>query len=134
MTEKNAFANLLDAIVQQKREKEQDSVANMDNVSGTLPLPATQDIHPDYLEWKWEDGAVPVIAVYSKPEEDYYIIVNGVTIDSDQAKALGEILLSASRWRDIWQINAGLYLAHDGRLQASPDKGPDDGPDQTFQC
>lgn len=105
-----------------------------DGVSGTLPLPAKQDIHPDYIEWQWDDAHIFVNAFLSKPEGSYYIEVNGVTIDADQAKTLGEVLLSASRWRDTWQAHAGLYLINDGRLRASPDKGPDHESDNTFQC
>jgi len=126
MTEKNAFATLLDSIAQKKQEKD---IQMNDGVKGTLPLPASQDIQPDHIKWEWTNAHVPITAYFAKDDSSYYIEIDGVTIDADHAKTLGEVLLSAARWRDIWQANAGLYLAYDGRLQASPDKGPDDEPD-----
>ena len=138
MTEKNAFANLLDSIVQ--RKVEQDTVAGMSNesgdgVSGTLPLPATQDIQPEYIRWEWTDPHVFVNAFFDKENSGYYIEVNGITINADQARILGEVLLSASRWQDIWQAHAGFYLAHGGRIKASPNKADEDNePHDPNQC
>jgi hypothetical protein len=125
MAEKNSFANLLDSLASKKREKEQNAVADMggDGVKGELPMADEQSISVTFIEWVWELDVATVRSVYDKATGEYTVDYTRHNIDAmtaEESKSFAEVLLSAARWRDTWQINAGAYLANNGRLQASP--------------
>ena len=133
MAEKNVLANLLDTFAK-NRPPTNGQGSKSNGLSGELPMADEQSIAPESIVWVWSLEGFIVRATYYKQHSGHFM-PGEFTIElyresyslltAEQSKSLAEVLLSAARWRDTWQINAGAYLANDGKLQASPQSSDD---------
>jgi len=101
-----------------KQIKERANTGN--GVRGELPKPSSQDLKDDYIQWNWHSPASTdwsVVATYSRTDQTYQIDIllqshdSTMILDSNEAKSLGEALLAASSWENVWQQHAGEFLA-----------------------
>ena len=117
------------------REKQEESLPEED--LNILPMPLKQEVcHNDfgtYIQWTWEPVGMGIRIfgiLYStdyfdegdptetnKSKGTYEVQVSlpdqkiGIyTYDAVIAKAIGQAMISASRWKDIWKEHAGHFM------------------------
>lgn len=95
-----------------------------------LPLPTTQDIVFDkWIRWTWENfcasDAKVVVTLYLSDYENFFPAgefdielvfsqktdVYGMT--ANEAKALGQAIVSASNWHNVWKRHVGTFIERD---------------------
>lgn len=84
---------------------------------GALPLPVSQVVFDDRFEWVWEPVVeeVHVYAVMERVDESWSTRLNCVDpsmqLTPDEAKSVGEALLSAWQYQYVWKDNfADLFV------------------------
>lgn len=125
MAEKNGLAQLLDKVAE-GLSKAKKNVAVGEDVANILPKPVSQEIGDGVIVWTWMvPGDITVESVLatrnnnqSKLEKGEYVV--GVklpesenstyALHGDTAKDLGQAILSAWNWKNIWRVHAGDYL------------------------
>lgn len=103
-------------VTEMQEQAGQGALNSPQEVSGGLPKPDRQKIGDKVLSWAWEGpGNILVEATYSKESKDYLIAFSVPETDCDltphESKMLGEMLLSAYQWEQIWQSHVGEFLA-----------------------
>jgi hypothetical protein len=90
-----------------------------------LPMPDTQVISEKWIEWQWNVFEHRVFGIlytqsYEFHQPGSYEVQLSMScgpkaqsvfvVSPDEAKALGQALISASNWRNIWKEHAGYFL------------------------
>lgn len=92
-----------------------------------LPKPNKQEIKKDLglIEWYWYCGLYTVHSCLQTPTGEYKIELTGASgetpqqiFEPEEAKMVGQALLSAWNWQEIWQMHAGSFIAADMGLGA----------------
>lgn len=131
MTEKNGFAQILDAIAgglskmkDGAAEKKPAGNQSADLVN-VLPKPVTQEIGDGFIRWRWRPDLAKVEAILATSAKNPYGLGNGnyavnvqfpmhpecaYSMLEDVAKNVGQTILSAYNWQHIWKIHAGDFL------------------------
>lgn len=122
MTEKNGFAQVLDKIAEgvSRNAKKDDDVLNM------LPKPNNQEIGDGIIVWRWHLTSGTVIEAILATrhsnqvnlEKDTYVVnvqfpkSNNCSYSffDDTAKEIGQALLSAWNWQNVWKLHVGDFL------------------------
>lgn len=121
--EKTGIAQFIDKIAEGlgKGKAETPEVANV------LPKPITQDIGDGVIVWRWEilNGSITVESTLATREpnqaklakDEYVVAVAFPESDNatycfydDSAKDVGQAILSAWNWKEIWKLHAGDFL------------------------
>jgi hypothetical protein len=138
MTEKNGFAQVLDKLVEglNKAKKNGSSISTSSDVANVLPKPTNQNIGDGVIVWQWMvPGEVIVEAVLatrthnqSSLEKGEYVV--GVqfpesenatyALYGDSAKDVGQAILSAWNWKNIWRLHAGDFLLEELSWEPQP--------------
>lgn len=119
-----AMKKLADSL---KQKAPQANAEENQDISGGLPKPDKQTIggsgvSKSSIRWEWNplpEKEVQVIAVYDREAAVKYgvhLCLEGddereVDLAPEECKALGESLISAWQWEEVWQQHAGEYLA-----------------------
>jgi hypothetical protein len=110
---------------QAQQESEVEADEETGAVSGEISLdkPARQAIFPNYIEWTWNAGEVNFVSVYYTEDTamgkagTYAVDITGDldnlidVLTPTEARQLGQALLSAALWENVWQQHVGEYLA-----------------------
>lgn len=123
MTEKAGIAQFIDKLMEgmNKAKPENPDVANV------LPKPDTQDIGDGVIVWRWEvlNGSIMVESVLATREEnqaklakDEYVVSVDLPVSEngkysfydESSKEVGQAILSAWNWKEIWKLHAGDFL------------------------
>ena len=104
----------------QKAREDQENEPDEDNheAVGQLPKPDFQRLHPDHIEWQWNPiiGKAHITSLYMKGSAYYTVSLyttneNGeLLLTGEEAKTLGEALISAWQWEHVWPAHAGEFL------------------------
>lgn len=91
----------------------------MDKVAGQLPRPISQSVGDFLISWQWlplGEYRVSVKAQFDRNDGSWHISIKNVgSFSPEEAKLLGEALLSAYNWKDIWKLHfADMFLEMDG--------------------
>ena len=135
MVEKAGIAQFLDKLFDglSKNREESSDLANI------LPKPQTQEIGDGVIVWRWTlcDGNVVIESVLATREpnqssmsKDEYGIglkmpdsENGTyALSSGVAKEIGQAILSAHNWKEIWKLHAGDFLLEELSLPAKKEE------------
>lgn len=123
MSDKNGIAQILDKVFDALMKSRNDS--NSDDMY-ILPKPNSQEIGNGIIVWRWHlNDAILVESVLATRnandiglEKDQYIVnlkmpesqnFSYTFLDS-LTKKIGQALLSAWNWQEIWKIHAGDFL------------------------
>ena len=120
---KKGFGEALSEFAQRAKDAQQQQGQPQGDDLNVLPLPATQDVIQDcMIVWKWPiNNSFEVVAVlYTKdtPEGnkagDYEVELGAFsTINfsaSEEAKFVGQALISAWNYQNIWKLHAGEFM------------------------
>lgn len=92
-----------------------------------LPKPTEQKIDKEqgYIEWSWGCGSTDykVVSSLNTVTGEYYVTIQRVVtsaqtpgvfgMSGDDAKIVGQALVSAWNWQEIWQMHAGEFIARE---------------------
>jgi hypothetical protein len=106
-----------------QRQQEQQQLEQPEDLN-ILPMPTSQKIGSDHIEWSWDHEDYDVIAfLWTKndPETGYRrgdFVVRLKTWKEEPfydlapqvAKEIGQNLVSAANWINIWKLHAGTFL------------------------
>lgn len=106
------------------REEDEATELELNDDLNILPFPISQTIDQEYGEitWKWDTWSSPepetspqVIAILETRVDRYTVKIEGSTslqdsLSPENAKMLGQALVSAWNWKEIWQSHAGSFL------------------------
>ena len=123
MAEKNAFAKLLDDLATKKKESEKmtkesgekGATVESDDLN-ILPLPTTQRVGTHSLTWTWTCDTTLVVSTLDVVEDRYHVTLHAGNsrgeeyLAGDNAKILGQALISAWNWKNVWKQHAGELL------------------------
>ena len=122
MAEKNAFAKLLDDLATKKKESEKmtkesgekGATVESDDLN-ILPLPTTQRVGTHSLTWTWTCDTTLVVSTLDVVEDRYHVTLRRTSwgeeyLAGDNAKILGQALISAWNWKNVWKQHAGELL------------------------
>lgn len=124
MADKNGIAQFLDKLAEGMGKMKEQSDSNSDMVN-ILPKPSTQEIGDGIIVWRWFSSGVVVEATLATRENNqskiavgkYVIAMKMPESDNamyclyeDSAKEIGQMLLSAYNWQNIWKLHAGDFL------------------------
>jgi hypothetical protein len=105
-------------VTEMQEQAGQGALNSPQEVSGGLPKPDRQEIKDKSLSWVWKGpGDIRVEAVYVRETQGYVVSLDvsqnesACDLTSHESKMLGEILLSAYQWEQIWQSHVGEFLA-----------------------
>lgn len=142
MTNKNNIAQFMDKIAEgiskAKQNSSQDKNLNVDDSLNILPKPTSQHIGDGIIVWRWEmlNGSVVVESILGIKEKnqqkigkDEYIVSlkmpsseNGTySFYDDTSKVIGQSILSAWHWKEIWKIHAADLLLAEINDEADSD-------------
>ena len=90
----------------------------------TISKPDEQDIGDVCIMWRWVSGRYVVLAYYARKENNLesmpagsywvrYEPTDDYPLSAEESKSLAEILMSAYRWKDIWQNYMGEFFLAD---------------------
>lgn len=127
MTEKSGIAQFLDKLAEGlAKSKDQKQSSDGSDIFNVLPKPKKQEINDGLISWEWETKLATISAYYATSntnsmkmtKNSYVVSVNLASdfawiINGEEAKELGQAILSASRWEHIWKIHAGEFLVED---------------------
>lgn len=124
MADKNGLAQVLDKIVEGMGKAKKN--VSTDDAANILPKPISQEIGDGVIVWRWMvPGEIVVEAVLatrtdnqSGLEKNEYVVGiqmpdsenDTYALFGDAAKHLGQAVLSAWNWQNIWRLHAGDYL------------------------
>ena len=135
MAEKNGFAQVLDKLAE-GLSKAKKNVSVGDDVANILPKPVNQSIGDGVIVWRWViPGDIVVESVLatrtanqSSLEKGEYVV--GVqfpesenatyALYGDTAKDVGQAILSAWNWKNIWRLHAGDFLLQELSFEPEP--------------
>lgn len=124
--EKSGIAQFMDKLMEGMNKAKAEGNTNSD-VANVLPKPNTQDIGDGVIVWRWEvlDGAVMIESVLATRDDnqahlskDEYVVsidlpaseTGKYSFYDDSAKEVGQAILSAWNWKEIWKLHAGDFL------------------------
>lgn len=126
MTEKGGLAQFLDKVVEGMGKMKENNSQNNSDLANVLPKPTTQTIGEDgTIYWSWitpTDILVQsLLATKENNEEkiaknEYIVRIfmqckqDVLTFKDEEAKLIGQAVLSAYNWQNIWKIHAGEFL------------------------
>lgn len=130
MTEKNGIANFLDGLVGGlNKMKEANATKEASSGGGEteadlvniLPKPAKQVIGENgVITWGWNGRFANVEGILNIAKDEYVVTVelpkiNGTKyhLSDETARELGQTLLSAYNWKNIWKLHVGDYIVSD---------------------
>lgn len=144
-----AFTQALKQAIEQSAERSQTAIGDEDEageVSGGLPKPNFQHIHANTISWQWNPlvGKISVEAVYDRKNTTYDVAMNvnvgkggydggtmvDVALTADESKTLGETMLAAHQWAEVWQGHVGEFLVTADTPESTFEPVP--GGDQEF--
>ncbi len=121
--EKAGIAQFIDKLMEgmSKGRPEGSDLANV------LPKPETQEIGDGIIAWRWTlcDGSVTIESLLATRDDnqanmrkDEYTVnlkmpesnKGTYILNGEVAKNLGQAILSAYNWKDIWKLHAGDFL------------------------
>lgn len=122
--EKSGIAQFIDKLAEGISKSKQ---ASTDDVANVLPKPETQEIGDGVIVWRWETlgGSVIIESTLATREpnqahlaqDEYVVALKLPTSDNDtyafyddSAKDVGQAILSAYNWKEIWKLHAGDFL------------------------
>lgn len=110
------FTDLLSNVAQRAKEiQEQQARQAQNGVPDELPKPKTQTVYDNRFEWYWEPlPDFRIIAVLDRELLSWIVDFNVPgelnTFDIADAKKLGEALIAANAWKDIWKEHFADYF------------------------
>lgn len=117
------------------RAKAEDTDDEADDLN-ILPKPDKQEIKRPLgtIEWDWNcTENITVRSILVQGSHAYNVFIE-TTVDfeyplcAEEAKIVGQALVSAWNWRDVWQFHAGGFIARDmGLVEPEEDSEEDNG-------
>jgi hypothetical protein len=134
-TEVNPIAEILKAIITKIVAAgigEENAIAGKGTVGGALPKPATQQITDEYLIWEWfpfeSSDQVVITAELNRSTKEWNVglrCIRQMTMNADEARLLGEALLSAYEWKTTWKLHfADMMMGEMDSVLPSPSPEP----------
>lgn len=99
-------------------------------VSGQLPRPTRLAVTDQAFFWEWQlDGGIDIVATYLKATEEWNVTVDfhgleNQTFSLEAAKNLGEALLSAYEWQQVWKLFFADYFMQSQQTPQTPQGVP----------
>lgn len=86
----------------------------LENVLNTLPMPSKQEILPSEIRWTWKIGLHGTVqAFYFGATNEFHVELNTagmLCLKPDESLALGQALVSAWNWENVWQQHVGHFV------------------------
>lgn len=136
MTEKNGLAQVLDKIVEAMSKPREGGVkSEKGEVANILPKPDSQDIGDGLIIWHWKTKDVTVESVLVTKENNPVKLPKGTylvnlqmpqtdncaySLLGESAKEIGQAILSAYNWQNIWKLHAGDFLLEKLSQESEP--------------
>lgn len=128
-----AFAEMIKAMAKQQRregliENNQVAVEDEDDLN-ILPMPIDQKVLPEYMLWTWQPTSRVLVSAYlfrknvdyanfKHKRGEWYVVMEkdeesatiGFSTDFDEAKLVGQALISAWNYERVWKLHAGTFM------------------------
>ena len=130
MNKKSPLGDAIKNLAQQVQKSREDNEQQQEDLN-ILPFPASQKIHEDRIDWKWDslvNSEFTVHATYYMDSGVYHVELQTgkpfpdddtdrtgevYCLSPDEPKVLGQALIAAWDWENRWQEHMGRLMLRD---------------------